>query len=360
MAIDISRRVLLKAALISTAPALWGCQSTQGAKKAAKQPALIGGAKTAQQTYSVVVADQFGSPIYQLPLPSRGHGIAVSRQKQQAVVFSRRPGNYFLVIDYINGQILQYQPSSANRYFYGHGAFSADGKWLYVSEGVSDSSQGVVGVYDVSSDYKKVDEYSGFGVGPHELKVLSDGSLVVAVGGIKTVGRKPVNIDTMQPNLSYLSQTGQLIESVQLSNQQLSIRHLSSSQEIVIFAQQYVGKEQESSLPLLAGHSFGESVFEFKATEEEWSRFDNYIGSIVADEQYVLATSPRGNCYGIWSVKTHELVELAMLPDACGAAVIGNQFSISSGGGKVVVENVVDSRRAFASNIVWDNHWVHV
>ena len=225
---------------------------------------------------------------------------------------------------------------------------------------MSDTSQGVVGVYDVLNQYQKIEEFSGFGDGPHELVVLENDTVAVAVGGIHTRGRTPVNIDTMQPNLSYISREGQLVDSVKLPNHQLSIRHLCRAKDKVIFGQQYAGEPTDVNLPLLASHSHSEGALEFQATQEEWARFDNYIGSVAADEKYVLATSPRGNCYGIWSLQTHELVELAILSDACGVAVVNEAFTISSGAGKVVHDNIAERRRSFVSNIVWDNHWAAI
>lgn len=58
-----------------------------------------------------------------------------------------------------------------------------------------------------------------------------------------------------------------------------------------------------------------------QAEPEQWARFNHYIASIAATDEWILATSPPGNCYGIWSKATGELVELAALADASGVVV---------------------------------------
>lgn len=53
----------------------------------------------------------------------------------------------------------------------------------------------MIGVYDVTHHYQKVAEWSGFGIGPHEVILMADGRLVVGVGGVHTFGREPLNLE---------------------------------------------------------------------------------------------------------------------------------------------------------------------
>lgn len=56
------------------------------------------------------------------------------------------------------------------RQFNGHGAFSADGKALFTSEQRSDTSEGVIGVWDAEAGYTRYDEFPSGGIGPHDLR----------------------------------------------------------------------------------------------------------------------------------------------------------------------------------------------
>ena len=362
MVTNQTRRSLLKAALLGAAvPVLpFGCSSTTAHSK--RDPALIGCALQSKHKYLAVVADKWGKPIQTLAIPERGHGVAIrpninSPYPNQAVVFARRPGSYFMVFDYQTGEQVHLSVKGQNRHYYGHGVFSLDGSLLYATEGVSNTSQGVIGVYDALNGYKKVDEFTGFGIGPHEVIIMPDGRLAIGVGGVDTDGRTPKNLKTMKPSLSYLSATGELLEQVELADKQLSIRHLAhDGDDTVLCGQQYRGEPDEYPA-LLAMHTQGGRLEQLKAEPEQWARFNHYIASIAASDEWIIATSPRGNCYGIWSKQTKELVELSSLTDASGAVFMGEEFRLSSGAGEVVSQTEPSEKTSTQTLTQWDNHW---
>ncbi len=140
--------------------------------------------------------------------------------------------------------------------------------------------------------------------------MMPDGVLAVGVGGVHTNGRKPLNLNTMKPSLCYLSQQGKVLDTLILPDKKLSIRHLAhDGADTVLCGQQYRGEPDEYPA-LIAMHKRGEEMQLLKAEPEEWARFNHYIASIAATEDWILATSPPGNCYGIWSKQSGDLVEL--------------------------------------------------
>lgn len=357
MVTDNTRRSLLKAALLGAAYPLVGCVSTT---KAPLQPALIGCSISGRDRFNAVVADQYGMPIRTIPLPARGHGVASSARLQHAVAFGRRPGTYFQVFDFQTGESIKLRQADSNRHYYGHGVFSNDGQWLFATEGERGTSRGIIGVYDVIAGYDKVAEFTGFGLGPHEVIVMPDDSLVIGVGGVHTNGRQPLNLDSMTPSLSYLNSNGELTEQVGLADHKLSIRHLAhDGSDTVLCGQQYRGEPDEYP-SLLAMHKAGGDLIQLTAEPEQWARFNHYIASIAATNEWILATSPRGNCYGIWSKQSGKLVELAPLPDASGVVVEGNQFKVSSGSGGVVSQSQPGNKQVAQSGVQWDNHWAKI
>ncbi|WP_394247180.1 DUF1513 domain-containing protein [Vibrio profundi] len=351
------RRTLLKAALLGAASPLmpFGCASLKW--QASNEPSLIGCAIQGKGKYSAVVANAEGKAIHTLPIPERGHGVAINSKLGQAVVFARRPGSYFMAFEYMSGELVTLMPAGKNRHFYGHGVFSNDGAWLYATEGDSRTSKGVIGVFDVRNNYKKVDEFTGFGLGPHEVIIMPDGRLAIGVGGVHTDGRTPMNLESMSPSLSYLSPTGELLEQAVITDKKLSIRHLAhDGLETVLCGQQYRGEPDEYP-SLLAMHTRGGKMELLEAEPEEWARFNHYIASIAATDNWIIATSPRGNCYGIWSKQTKKLVELAALPDASGAVAFDSTFMLSSGVGDVVSQSHPGEKIIMKSDVQWDNHW---
>ncbi|MGX9416033.1 DUF1513 domain-containing protein [Vibrio sp. WJH972] len=355
MVTDRSRRTLLKAALLgSSLPLLpLGCASTAIQKRSA----LIGCSYSSRSDYRVVVASLDGKMQRELPLPGRGHGIAIHPTQSHAVAFSRRPGQYMLVFDYLTGETIKLQLATKDRHYYGHGVYSLNGALLYVTEGESATSQGIIGVYSVDQGYKKVAEFTEFGIGPHEIVIKNNGQLVVGVGGVQTQNRKPTNLDSMSPSLAYLSDEGELLDQVRLGDHHLSIRHLAhDGAETILCGQQYRG-EPDNYPALVAMHRPGQAMVELNAEPEQWARFNHYIASIAANNDYIVATSPPGNCYGIWDKHSGDLVELASLPDASGVVVANEAFYISSGSAKIVESHFPASPIIHSGSIQWDNHW---
>jgi len=363
MAIDNHKRKLLKssAAALALSPWLTACSSSSFQREEA---ALVSCSRTANGHFSAVVADSNGDPIYSIPLPERGHGVAISPNGELGVAFARRPGNYMQLFNIETGKSYAITASSPDRYFYGHGVFSSDGMTLYTTEGEKKTSQGIIGVYQLR-DHKlvKVNEFSGFGIGPHEVIRVDDTTLAIGVGGVHTDGRTPLNLESMQPALVYLStESGEVVERVGLADHKLSIRHLSQTHDgRVLCGQQYRG-EPEDGVPLVAIHQRGGALIPLKAEPEEWLRFNHYIASIAVLGTHVVATSPRGNCYGVWDLETNQLTEIVSLVDASGVVVEQSglnspQWHISSGAGKVVNRTESGIVTSHQTNVMWDNHW---
>ncbi|MGR6839866.1 DUF1513 domain-containing protein [Aliivibrio wodanis] len=366
MVINKQRRSILKAGIgsIALSPWLTACSSISGVDN---RPALISCSRTSNGNFGAVVANKEGSPIHSIPLPERGHGVAITPNGELAVAFARRPGNYMQLFNIKTGVSYPITPSRPNRYFYGHGVFSSDGLTLYTTEGEKETSQGIIGVYQLQgSQLIKVNEFSGFGIGPHEVIRVDEVTLAIGVGGVHTQGRVPMNIDSMNPALVYLStETGKVLERVGLPDHKLSIRHLSLTDDgRVLCGQQYRG-EPEEGMPLVAIHQRGRPLVQLNAEPEEWLRFNHYVASIAVLGEHVVATSPRGNCYGVWNLATNQLIEIAALSDASGVVISTSnngtpQWYISSGTGKIVSRTEQGYVEGHQTNVMWDNHWNHM
>jgi hypothetical protein len=48
--------------------------------------------------------------------------------------------------------------------------------------------EGVIGVYDARANYKRIDEFPTFGIGPHDLALLPDGKTLVVATAASTSG----------------------------------------------------------------------------------------------------------------------------------------------------------------------------
>src|SRR5690606_3285924 len=81
-------------------------------------------------SFEAFILDQDGAVVCSAPMPDRGHGSAWCPRQRCAVVFARRPGTFALVMDAACARVHLF-PAPHDRHFYGHGAFSRDGRLLY-------------------------------------------------------------------------------------------------------------------------------------------------------------------------------------------------------------------------------------
>lgn len=312
---------------------------------------------------------------FDVSLPGRGHGICVKSDNSQCVVFARRPNDFMWVVDMDNGKVLHQLTSPEGRHYFGHGAFEPQGRLLYVTENAYDEGRGVIGVYDAADNYKRLGELPSHGIGPHELKFLTDGkTLVIANGGIFThpdSGRSKLNLADMNPNLAYIDSTdGRLLGLYRPPSEwhQLSIRHLDvAADDKVCIAMQFQGRLKQYP-PLIALHQGQDYLQLLSAPAQIQKRMRNYCGSVTCDHsgQLFAVSSPRGNLLTLWSVNDGKLLNTIEYTDGCGLArnTKAGHFYASNGLGRIAQIGFPDSAQAGTGHDWagwrWDNHMLAV
>lgn len=362
----IDRRSLVLALGASVAAGLTG-----GARAGARLPALYAGCRVdARGQASLSLFDETGRCVFAADLPARGHDVAVAPNGRRLIAFARRPGTWAAVVDIGTGRVERTIRAAPGRHFYGHGAFSADGRLLVATENAFDTGDGLLGFYDVGDGFRRIGEVPSHGVGPHDVVRLADGRLAVANGGIRThpeTGREMLNQATMRPNLAWLGPEGGLRETVELpaSHRLASLRHLAvGAGGTIAFGCQFEGDPSEA--PDLVGivGADGRPVL-LPIPEEANMRFDNYIGSVAFDRSgnLLAATSPRGGVTGVWDVPGRRFLGLAAMPDVCGVAAAGvtGLFVLTSGqdGVRIGAPARGPLARLGGSDLqawIWDNH----
>ena len=322
--------------------------------------------------------DDAGRVAFDVPIPARAHGLSVNPRKPVVVLFARRPGTFAHAIDFARGTLIAAFETPADRHFYGHGAFSPDGKLLYAAENDFANKRGVIGVYDAEAGFRRRGELEMRGIGPHEVRAAGDGNtLVVGLGGIMTHPDQPrvkLNLPTMKPSLVYLDRRdGKLVSEVRLpaSLHQLSIRHLSiGPRGAVAVGMQYQGPTSDL-VPLVGIHEPGRPLRTFSGPERIARSMKNYCASVEFDAtgSVVAATSPRGDVIAFWEVESGRFLSSASIPGVCGLTAIAGPgrfvaTSLRGGveGGAFAVDAVSGISRKIASHAIegtlWDNHLV--
>jgi hypothetical protein len=317
------------------------------ARPAPAAPRLLSCRRDGRGRDLLSAVDGQGRIAFDVPLPERGHGLAVHPRGGECTVFARRPGRFLYVVDLPSGRVLHRIQAPQGRHYYGHGVYTPDGDRLYVTENAFETGEGVIGVYDPGDAYRRLGELPSHGTGPHELRLLGDGrTLAVANGGIRThpdLPRAKLNLDTMQPSLAYVdAEDGRLLGAYGPPRDlhQLSMRHLDVAPDgTVCVAMQWQGPADRYP-PLVALHRGEDELRLLQAPQPVQRRLRNYCGSVRFDASGRVAavTAPRGGLATAWSIPDGQLMGTLDLPDTCGLAPTREPgtFTLSSGNGALL------------------------
>lgn len=368
----MDRRAFLRASLGSASalavvsvlgPAAFASDASGPA--AGTEPLVFSAVDDAQGRHFIAAIRPDGHIAFRLPVPERGHGGCRRPLADEVVMFSRRPGRYYQVIDFRQGAIVRQIEAEKDHHFYGHGVFSPDGDLLYVTANHFPSGGGRILVYDARQAYRLLGNLELDGIGPHEIRLHPDGqTLVIALGGIRThpdYDRLKLNIADMQPALLLIDrQTGRTVQRHEPSHHQLSCRHLDVSKEgIVIAGYQFEGPEWEAP-PLIARLDSATAAFsEISLAEPEQAALHNYIASIAIDpaSRLVAVTAPRGNRALLLDYRSGEHIETVEISDVAGTlAAQGKAFMFTSGLGGIYRGSANEAARIEGSDLRWDNH----
>ena len=315
-----------------------------------------------------------GAAAFDLPLPGRGHSFAVHPGARIAVHFARRPGRFARAIDLARGAVAAAFATPDNRHFYGHGVFARDGRLLYASENDFDGGRGVIGVYDAADGYRRLGELASHGIGPHDIRLLSDGeTLVIANGGILTrpdLPRVKLNLPTMAPCLCYVDRRdGTLLQKHRLDRgwHRLSIRHLAVGRgDRVAVAMQYEGPGGDL-VPLVAVHRRGGRLRPLDGPADVLRAMKHYCGDVCFDSsgRVIAVSAPRGDLVTCWDAVAGAWLSSIHVADGSGVAPGARRdvFLASSGrGGVVAVAARSGAARPLDGEFLdagsWDNHLV--
>lgn len=359
----IDRRTLLKTFCASAA-----LLPSHGLAWADRNDVFLSAAKINGASHARLF-DSRGLKLGDIKLPGRGHGGAFNIRAQHGVIFARRPGDFAIVFNSHNGRVLNTLKTPPQHHFYGHGAYSADGKLLFTTENNYENTRGVIGVWDVKDHYRRVGSFRSFGLGPHDIALMPDGrTLVIANGGLEThpdSGRRKLNIPDMAPNLVLIdTKDGRLIQQHSLPRElhKLSIRHLAVNQAGDIgVALQYQGYGDD--LPPLVFTVIHGRLKLLAANKKILNRMNNYCGSIVMDRSGTMmaVSCPRGDLVTFWQTETGALIDTVNIQDGCGLTPTHKPFTflLSAGTGQQLIYNArtkAQTQLSPASGIKWDNH----
>jgi hypothetical protein len=148
------------------------------------------------------------------------HGVIKHPRTEHLVAVFEKKGDGGAIIDLKANAITERIPPSPGHQFYGHGAYSADGKLLYATEFNEKSYAGRMVVRD-AQDLKVVGEFKTHGEWPHDCQFIDDGKVVAITNG-------GLEMDTDgEPCVTYVEvATGKLLEKITYDNATINAGHL--------------------------------------------------------------------------------------------------------------------------------------
>lgn len=350
----MKRRQFLATLLASgTAPALSWAD--------AGSPAFLAAAKEPDGTFALFGLSEAGDDRFRIPLPERGHAAAAHPTAPEAVAFARRPGTFAIVLNCATGAVAHRLHAPEGRHFYGHGAFIEGGDILVTTENDIATGEGRLGLWSREDGYARIGEVASGGIGPHDILRLPGDVLAVANGGILTdLDREKLNIDTMRPNLTYLT-VGQGIEEVVELDPDLhkaSIRHLAAQDGTVAFAMQWEG-DLPDPVPLLGLHRRGAEPVLCTAGLTEQLAMNGYAGSVAIANAEIGITSPRGGRIHIFGLEG-DFRRAILRDDVCGIAGKGTGMIATDGLGGIMELAANEAHLIRSAPRSFDNHVIEV
>lgn len=305
---------------------------------------------------------------FQIPVPLRAHDSCATSDRSRAFFFARRPGHHLYVVDLHAGRLAQTVEAAPGRHFYGHGVVSRDDQWLFASEQIFATGQGIIGIYRLADPIKREGEIPAHGMDPHQLHWLSDGeTLVIANGGIRThpdQHREILNPDTLQPVLTYVRvRDGALLESCTPPHHQMSLHHLDvSPTDQVIVGVQYYGALTDD-IALVGSHRRGTDPQWWKGSELNQLRMQQYTASVAVAHtgNKAVVSCPRGNVIAEWDLQNGKLLQLLELRDGAGLSRQWQQSGWIGTSGEGEVVHIGGSTHSQLHTLGryplrWDNH----
>lgn len=361
----LSRRAFLGASLAALSIPTWAASVPVSGKSELFFSAF---SKSASEHFIGAFGSN-GQLIWSMALPDRAHAPVVHPTHSVVGAVARRPGFYMDFFNPLTGEAITRIKPQAEHHFYGHALFTSDGTRLIAQENHYPTGQGKITIREWPSG-KLLAQYSSGGIGPHESVLAPNGTLVIANGGLKTHpdnDREILNLETMAPNVSYLSlETGELLN--QAAHEQalhkLSIRHLDVNQDgVVALGFQYQG-EMWDQVPLVALSTQDSNQLEYLAMPEQIRyRFKQYCGSVCFDAsgKTLAISTPRGGFVAYWDVVSRAFLGVDNCRDVCGLVATNNEgeFVMTSGSGKQLISTPRSGSISQINQIdgaKWDNH----
>lgn len=237
-----------------------------------------------------------------------GHGVSPNPVKPGAAVIFEKHGKGCAEVDLRQARTLRKIETVRGREFYGHGAFTPDGKTLYATETIigDNSYQGVVAIRDGES-FDLMGNFPTFGIAPHDCILIDDGNTLVI-----TNGGGPLGNENELPSVTYVDvPTQSLKKKLTFPTREINAGHLAITArgDLVVVSAPRDGMDTMKPGSI----SFYSPGGEVRTVVDEPVRAkmlsETLSVAIHEPSMIVGATNPKGHLITFWDFKTGKLIK---------------------------------------------------
>ena len=265
-----------------------------------------------------------------VPLDFLAHGVIVDPNNYFRLIMFEKIGPGACEVDLKSMKMVRKITTSDDKYFYGHGAFTIDGKILYCTETYLGNKKGIIAVRDAQT-MQYLGEFPTYGDNPHECQLIKRGKVLVVTNAGSTIG------GNTEPSVTYIDMNNQqLIERVMLTNDRLNTGHIGIAKDgsLVVASAPRDGLDKTE----LGGVSIrpnGEQMETITTPNETVRSMTGEALSVIIHNARNIAavTHPDGNMVTFWSVSDRRLLKVIRLERPRGVTLTLDEktFVISYG-----------------------------
>ncbi|MFN7975927.1 MAG: DUF1513 domain-containing protein [Acidobacteriota bacterium] len=375
--VSLTRRMLVVGGGAAVAGlGIWGATALRkpGVPASAKKRGTIIGAgkyftadEPEKPKFVLCLIDLDGGRNTRIEFSFLGHGFSPDPTNARRAVFFEKKGPGACEVDLVEGRVLRPITSPKNRHFYGHGAFTRDGKILFAAENNLDTYRGLIVIRD-GKTFQELGEFPTYGMNPHDCHLIDDGKTLAITNGGGTIDDAT---EIGAPSVTFVEvESRKLVEKLTFSTPRINAGHLafSRSRDVVTISAPRDGlpKEGPGGLTIRVGNGPFETV---TSPENVVQRMIGETLSLTIHEATGVlgTTNPTGNIVTFWDLKTKAFIKSLDLDTPRGIArtLDDECLAVSQGSGTVMLlspatlsplpeQHLTDCKLAGSHIYAWD------
>lgn len=254
-----------------------------------------------------------------------GHGLAFNPVKPERAVLFEKRGKGACEVDLRAGKVVREILTADNRQFYGHGAYSPDGKILYAAETITEGEfNGLIVMRDAKS-FKEIGEFPSYGPRPHDCQILKDSKTMIITNGGGLINEKE------KGSVTYVDiESQKLIKKISIDNRLFNAGHVAVAEngDIAVVSAPREGSPAKRN----GGVTIGGKDKELKTADGPSNILKKLVGetlSVCIDDHHRIAaaTTPDANRITFWDLDSGKMKHTIKVTHPRGVAMTQDKKS---------------------------------